>query len=104
MPKFKCSFAHILTTAITLSICANAYSETKDGEKKTDTPVSITESHIQQQYKVSLKGGSSAAGSPPIKTAAFKREAGLTGVQNYIIRFKDAPVAQYKGGVNGIPP
>jgi len=120
-------FLRISAAAIFLSTCANAYSEKttenisltinqtqqtqtnislppKNSDKKNKSSSAITSpTRLQQQYNVGLKGGSTAGGNPPVKAAAFRREAGVTGTQNYIIRFKENPVAQYQGGVNGIP-
>ncbi|RYY73564.1 MAG: DUF11 domain-containing protein [Gammaproteobacteria bacterium] len=127
MPKFNYKFLPMLTTAIILGTCNTVYSEdspntvtqvskenhqtqlesspTIKSAKKNDKDKSApTQLKIQQHYEVSLKGGSTASGNVPPKAAAFKREPGVAGVHNYIIRFKEKPVAQYGGGVSGIPP
>ncbi|MES2673811.1 MAG: S8 family serine peptidase [Pseudomonadota bacterium] len=99
MPNFTQKFMHVLVTTTITSLCLNAY-----GAKKNDSNIAeITSVHIQQQRNVSLKGGSTATtDNTSAKAADFKSETGVTGIQTYIIRLKENPVAQYKGGVTGL--
>ena len=39
-----------------------------------------------------------------IKATSFKWEKGLTGEHRYIVRLSDAPLASYRGGVEGLAP
>lgn len=96
MPKITKKIMHVLATMTITSLCLNAYG----AKKSNDTE--MTSAHTQQQYSVSLKGGSAKKDNLSTKKAAFKNEAGVTGVQTYIIRLNENPVAQYKGGVNGL--
>ncbi|NVJ60632.1 MAG: S8 family serine peptidase [Gammaproteobacteria bacterium] len=88
---------------VMLGLSAAVYAAAVGATINVDKKSVITDVDFQshEMVKTEKQGIKSFVRKPLNKK--FHEEAGLTGTHNYIVRLQDAPVATYKGDIDGYP-